>query len=39
MSDHKEVILFSGESFHIPTEMIHKITALENIQNQIIKFL
>jgi dTDP-4-dehydrorhamnose 3,5-epimerase-like enzyme len=28
----KEVILFSGGSFHIPTGMIHKITALEETE-------
>jgi mannose-6-phosphate isomerase-like protein (cupin superfamily) len=28
----KEVILSAGESFHIPTGMIHKITALEDTE-------
>ena len=28
----KEVILFSGESFHIPTGLIHKIIALEETE-------
>lgn len=28
----KDVVLFSGESFHIPTGMIHKITALEETE-------